>query len=78
MISTYKLPVQPSDQPLCCIYPEERNMGIELELGSLSFTPALIASLEVYKVIKILLSKEVHMRNKIAYVDLMNNDVSFI
>ena len=49
--------IMPGDRTLEKIYHQDENSGLEVELGNPSFTPALVASIEVSEVIKLLLKK---------------------
>lgn len=58
----------------------EEKKGIETKLGNPSFTPALIASLEVAEIIKILLGQERMNRRQCLAIDLYHletNDIHF-
>lgn len=66
--------IMPGDDSLNLIYPEKNAVGIEKKLGNPSFTPALIASIEVCEVIKYLLNKGDLLIKKLLFVDLMNHD----
>lgn len=62
----------PGDNTLDILYNGQIVSGVEKELGSPSFTPALVASLEVTEVIKILIKRGDVLRNKVLYIDLFN------
>ncbi|MTI94411.1 MAG: HesA/MoeB/ThiF family protein [Firmicutes bacterium] len=49
--------ILPGDDTLDRIYTGERNMGLEEKLGNPSFTPALVASLQVAEVTKLLIGR---------------------
>jgi len=66
--------VLPGDQTLHSILPEGVNKGIETELGNPSFTPALVASIEVAEGIKVLLGRDGILRNKLLTIDLLNQE----
>ena len=70
--------VLPGDRTLRGILPEGVNKGIETELGNPSFTPALVASLEVAEGIKLLLHKEGVLRNRLLTIDLLNQDYEIL
>ncbi len=52
-----------------------KAMGIEKELGNPSFTPAVIASLEVAEVCKILLGRGKFLRQRMLFVNLLDMEV---
>ncbi len=52
--------------------------GVEKQIGNPSFTPACIASVEVAEVIKILLGRGELLREKIMFIDLLNNEVEIL
>ena len=56
----------------------EENKGIETRLGNPSFTPALIASLEVAEITKILLQAGELLRGRYLNIDLYNLEVDEI
>lgn len=60
----------PGDNTLEKIYPKKFSKGIEKELGNPSFTPALVASIEVSEVLKILLGRGELLRRKVLRIDL--------
>lgn len=63
----------PGDNVLQAFYINRANpKGIEKELGNPSFTPAIIASLQVAEVCKILLKRGECLRKRMLFVDLIN------
>ena len=63
----------PEDKGLELIYGSDKNLpehGSEVTLGAPTVTPALIASLEVQEVIKILLKRGKLFRNRLLYLDI--------
>lgn len=64
----------PEDKTLDIIYPEKNVVGIETELGNPSFTPALVASIQVSEVLKILIGRGELLRKKLLYIDLFEQD----
>lgn len=70
--------IMPGDRTLNRLYPKNRDKGIEVELGNPSFTPTLVASLEVSEAVKVLLKKEELLRNKVLYIDLLDNEFQII
>ena len=68
----------PGDNTLDILYKDVEVSGIEKKLGNPPFTPALVASLEVTEVIKILIKRGDLLRNKVLYVNLLNMDFDII
>ncbi|WP_432665907.1 HesA/MoeB/ThiF family protein [Wukongibacter baidiensis] len=66
--------ILPGDNTLDKIYPTKDGSGLESELGNPSFTPALVASIEVSEALKVLLGKGELLRNKLLYIDLLEHD----
>lgn len=66
--------IYPGDNTLDKIYPNKEVRGLEKELGNPSFTPALIASIQVSEALKILLSRGELLRKKLLYIDLLDQD----
>jgi len=66
--------IMPGDKTLNRLYSNDQNKGVEVEIGNPSFTPALVASLEVSEALKVLLKKDEILRNKMLYIDLLNNE----
>jgi len=70
--------IMPGDRTLNRIYQENEESGIEDELGNPSFTPAVIASIQVSEALKVLTGKEEILRNKIMMVDLLDNEFQVV
>ncbi len=70
--------ILPGDNTLDKIYPEEMDKGIEVELGNPSFTPALVASIEVGEVLKLLIKRGDLIRNELLILNLYNNEFETI
>ncbi len=68
----------PGDRMMEKIYGTSTDKGIEQVLGNPSFTPALVASIQVSETIKVLLGKSETIRNKVFYIDLMSNEFYMI
>lgn len=66
----------PEDNSFDYLYPQNNGVekGIEQELGNLSFIPPLIASIQVSEVIKIILNRGDLLRNKVLFIDALNNN----
>lgn len=54
------------------------NKGIEKQIGNPSFTPACIASIQVAEIIKVLLGRGELLREKIMFIDLLNNEIEVL
>ena len=61
----------PGDNTLNVLYSGTGAKGIEKELGNPSFTPALVASIEVSEVLKYLIGRGTLLRKKVLYIDLL-------
>lgn len=66
--------VFPGECTLNKIYGSNKKGGIEEELGNLPFTASLVASIQSSQVIKILLDRGDVLRNKMLFIDILNND----
>lgn len=66
--------ILPGEGTISKIYPEEENKGIEVELGNPSFTPALIASIQVAETLKILFNKGDLLNNRLLTINLLNHE----
>ncbi len=64
----------PGDNILGSIYQGGNNRGIEQELGNPSFTPALVASIEVSEVVKILTGKGQLLRNRFLMINTLDQE----
>lgn len=69
--------VFPGDKTLNKIY-KHGNVGVEKELGNPSFIPPCIASIQACEAIKLLNNKGDLLRNKVLYIDLLNNEFETI
>ena len=67
---TTQFPGEEMIQRLCCGETAER--GIEKDLGNPSFTPALLASLQVAEVCKFLLGRGTPLRGRLLQIDLLD------
>ena len=69
----------PGERTLQQIFANHVNgQGVERELGNPSFTPAVVAGLEVAEVCKILLGTGAPLRNRKLTVDLLNMEIEEI
>jgi len=64
----------PEDDTLSKIYKSNSDSGMEKDLGNPSFTPALVASIQVSEAVKILLNKGDLLRNKILFINTLNQE----
>ena len=70
--------VFPGDRTLSLLYPEGEKHGIEKELGNPSFTPAVIASLQVAETLKVLIKRGAVLRKRILVINLLNQEYEII
>lgn len=63
----------PGEDTLEKIYPRNQKKGVETKLGNPSFTPALIASIEVSETLKILIGRGELLRNKLLHIDIYDH-----
>lgn len=70
--------VYPGDRTLNTIYGNKKGKGVEVKLGNPSFTPALVASIKVSEVIKVLIERGDLLRKRILYIDTLNQDYEII
>ena len=68
----------PGDRTLDKIYRSYDNEKIKNPLGNPSFIPALTASLEVSEVVKILINRGELLRNKMLFINLLDNSFDII
>lgn len=70
----------PGDNILSLLYSRNnrKGKGIEEKLGNPSFIPPLIASIQVAEVIKLLTQKGNLLRNKILFIDLLNDNFDLV
>lgn len=55
-----------------------KEKGIEKNIGNPSFTPACIASHQVCETLKVLLKKDGVLREKIMFIDMLENEIEII
>jgi len=70
--------VLPGDRTLNLIYGGEITQGIEKELGNPSFTPALVGSIQVSEVVKLLINRGGLLRHRMLYIDLYEQDYTVL
>lgn len=66
--------ILPGDKTLEKIYPDDATKGAEVELGNPSFTPALVAAIQVAEAVKVLLNKKEILSKKLLAIDLLTQD----
>jgi len=66
--------VFPGDRTLDFLYKKKISKGIEKELGNPSFTPALIASIQVSEALKVLIGRGDILRKEILYIDTFSQE----
>jgi molybdopterin/thiamine biosynthesis adenylyltransferase len=70
--------VFPGDRTLSRLYPHEAKHGIEKELGNPSFTPALVASVQVAEAVKVMIKRGDTLRKKILAINLLKQEYEII
>lgn len=70
--------ILPGDDTLSKLYQDVEDRGVETELGNPSFTPALVASLQVAEVVKLLIGRGELLSGRIFYIDCLNQEVHFL
>jgi molybdopterin/thiamine biosynthesis adenylyltransferase len=70
--------VLPGDRTLSRFYTGKASRGIEQELGNPSFTPALVASIEVCETIKLLIKRGEVLSKKLLIIDLLEQEYNVI
>jgi molybdopterin/thiamine biosynthesis adenylyltransferase len=68
----------PGDNTFYKIYPDSNTKGIEQELGNPSFTPSLVASIQVSETLKILIGRGNLLRNKLLSINLLDHEYTII
>lgn len=66
--------VFPGDRTLRRIYTGAGNKGIEVQLGNPSFTPALVAAIQVSEAVKVLIGRGEILRNKLLFINLLDHE----
>ncbi|MFP4557604.1 MAG: HesA/MoeB/ThiF family protein [Bacteroidales bacterium] len=64
----------PGDKVLEGLYRGGRNKGVEQDLGNPSFIPALVASIQVAEVLKILTGKGTPLRNRLLIINTLEQE----
>lgn len=68
----------PGDDTFNIIYKEKNSDGLEKDMGNPSFTPALVASIQVSEVVKILINKGQLLRKKLLYISTLDQEYDII
>ncbi len=68
----------PGDRTLDWLYARSKSKGIEKDLGNPSFTPALVASIEVSEALKFLIGRGELLRKRILYIDLLEQEYTVV
>lgn len=66
----------PGEETLEMLYARKQDKGIETTLGNPSFTPAVIAGLQVAEIVKIVLQTGENVRKRLFAVDLFHMEVN--
>jgi molybdopterin-synthase adenylyltransferase len=70
--------VLPGDKTLSRIYRNKGLTGIEKKLGNPSFTPALVASVEVSEVLKLIIKRGELLSKRLLLIDLLEQEYEII
>ncbi len=70
--------ILPGDRTLSLLYPADESRGIEKELGNPSFTPALVASIQVAEAVKLLIRRGETLRRKLLIINLLEQEYEVI
>lgn len=70
--------ILPGDRTFDKLYSNDNTTGIEEKLGNPSFTPALVASIEVSEVLKLLIKRGDLLRKKILLINTLNQEYSIV
>lgn len=70
--------IMPGRPLLKKIYGEGQDKGLEEDLGNPSFTPGVIAGIQVAECVKVLLNKDGILKGQILTVDLQNLEFDII
>lgn len=68
--------ILPGDKTLDKLYHTSAGRGNEAVLGNPSFTPALVAAVQVSETVKVLLGKGELLQNKVMHIDLLDNEIN--
>lgn len=66
--------ILPGDQTLEQLNKSSKNKGEEVQLGNPSFTPALVASIQVSEVLKLITGKGDILRHSFLHINMLNHE----
>lgn len=66
--------ILPGDETMSIINKSSRSKGEEVKLGNPSFTPALVASLQVSEVLKLITHKGKILRNSFLHINMLDHE----
>jgi molybdopterin/thiamine biosynthesis adenylyltransferase len=72
------MPGDPGFKAIYKFYEKGKDKGIERELGNPSTTPALVSAWQVQEAIKVLLSNEATLRNRLLFIDTLHGGTETI
>lgn len=70
--------IMPGDRTLNRLYGEDMHTGLEKRMGNPSFTPALVASIQVAEVLKLLIGRGELLQNRVLRIDLLDTEFTLI
>lgn len=70
--------ILPGDKILKNFYEGKDLIGAEIKLGNPSFTPALVASIQVSEVVKVLINRGELLNKKMLFINLLTQDYEVI
>lgn len=70
--------VLPGDKTLSHFYAGKPLKGIESKLGNPSFTPALVASIQVSEIVKLLIGRGEILSKKMLFIDMLMQDYEVV
>jgi len=70
--------ILPGDRTLSRFYAGKKLIGEEKRYGNPSFTPALVASIQVSEVVKLLIGRREILKNKILHIDLLRHEYEVV
>lgn len=68
----------PGDNTLNDLYLDRQAKGLEKELGNPSFTPALVASIQVSEAIKVMIGRGQLLRKKVLFINTLEQEYDII
>jgi molybdopterin-synthase adenylyltransferase len=70
--------VMPGDKTLSRFYAGKMLKGVEGKLGNPSFTPALVASIQVSEIVKLIIGRGEILRNKMLFIDMLQQEYEVV